>query len=66
MKAKDLKNKTILELRTHIHELRREILNLRFQKANNKLQSPILLRLAKRNIARIKTVIGQAHKLVKE
>lgn len=57
MKAKDLKDKTALELRTRINELRREILNLRFQKANGQLESTAGLRFARRNIARVKTVM---------
>ena len=57
MKAKDLKNKTILELRTHIHELRREILNLRFQKSNGQLTSPSKIKESKKTIARLKSFL---------
>ena len=60
MKAKDLRAKSPLELKTKIYELKKEILNLRFQAAHNKLASPARVRIARREVARIKTVMAQA------
>jgi large subunit ribosomal protein L29 len=60
MKAKDLRSKSSLELKAKVGELKRELFNLRFQAANSKLESPARVRIARREIARIKTVMAQS------
>lgn len=60
MKAKDLRTKSPLELKAKVGDLKREIFNLRFQAANGKLESPARVRLARREIARVKTVMAQS------
>ncbi|KUK13576.1 MAG: 50S ribosomal protein L29 [Synergistetes bacterium] len=59
MKAKELRDLTIDELREKYKELKKELFNLRFQKAVGQLGNPMRIRQVKRDIARIKTVIRE-------
>lgn len=59
MKATELKQKNQEQLQEELLALRREQFNLRMQQGNKQLQKPHLLRQARRNIARVKTVIHQ-------
>ncbi len=54
--AKDAyKGKTVDELNAHVAELKKELFNLRFQKASGELTNTSRFREAKREIARILT-----------
>mgnify|MGYP001380212292 CR=1 FL=1 len=57
MKVKDLKLKTIDELKTMLLEFKKEQFNLRFQKATGQLESTARVRLVRKNIARVKTFL---------
>ncbi|KAF5052139.1 50S ribosomal protein L29 [anaerobic digester metagenome] len=59
MKIEDIRDLSIDELKARIEELRVELFNLRFQKAKNLLDRPDRLRLARREIARINTIIKE-------
>lgn len=59
MKAKELRDLTIDELREKYKELKKELFNLRFQKAVGQLGNPMRIRQVKRDIARIKTIIRE-------
>ncbi len=59
MKAADLRQKTEDELVEQLHELRREAFNLRFQKASGQLENTARVREVRRDIARIKTILGE-------
>ncbi len=59
MLAKDLKTKTIDELTDELAQLKKEQFNLRFQKATGQLENTARVKLVRRDIARLKTVIGQ-------
>ncbi len=59
MKAADIKTKSSSELQDMVVQLKREILDLRFQRVNGQLTNPSRFRMAKREIARIKTVLNQ-------
>lgn len=59
MKAADLRNKSADELGAEMLELRREQFNLRMQQATGQLSGGHQLRAARRNIARIKTVLRE-------
>ncbi len=62
MKAADLRKKSKDDLEQEILALRREQFNLRMQQATGQLTGGAQLRAARRNIARIKTVLHeQAH-----
>ena len=57
MKAADLKTKSTDELKTDLMDLKKEALNLRFQKASGQLENTARVRQVRRDIARIKTVL---------
>ena len=58
MKGEDLRQKTDDELRTELVDLRKEAFNLRFQKASGQLENTARVREVRRDIARIKTLLG--------
>lgn len=59
VKAQELRAKTPDELKTQLTELKREAFNLRFQGASGELQNPARMRLVRREIARVKTVLAE-------
>ncbi len=58
MKASDVRAKTDDELKTDLDRLSKEAFNLRFQKANGQLENTARVRQVRRDIARIKTILG--------
>ena len=58
MKASDLRLETPDQLQQKLLELRKEQFNLRFQRANGQLEKTDRVRAVRRDIARIKTVLG--------
>jgi large subunit ribosomal protein L29 len=58
MKAADARAKTDDELTGELDVLGKEIFNLRFQRANGQLENTARVRQVRRDIARIKTVLG--------
>jgi large subunit ribosomal protein L29 len=59
MKAADVRAKTDDELTGELEILGKEIFNLRFQRANGQLENTSRVRQVRRNVARIKTVLGE-------
>jgi large subunit ribosomal protein L29 len=59
MKAGDIRVKTEDELTSELDNLSKEIFNLRFQRANGQLENTARVRQVRRDIARIKTVLGE-------
>ena len=59
MNANDLREKSVTELQASLDDLLREQFNLRMQKGSGQSSGPHLLRLVRRDIARVKTVISQ-------
>jgi len=59
MKASDLRGRTPDELNDQAETLGRELFNLRFQRASGQLENTARVRQARRDIARIKTVLGE-------
>jgi large subunit ribosomal protein L29 len=59
MKAGDVRAKTDDELKTELNQLGKEVFNLRFQKASGQLENTSRVRQVRRDIARIKTVLGE-------
>ncbi len=59
MKAGDVRAKTDDELVGELDGLGKEIFNLRFQRANGQLENTARVRQVRRDIARIKTILGQ-------
>lgn len=62
MKAEDLRAKTPDELQKMLLDLRKDQLNLRFQKTNGTLENSSEIRKARRTIARVKTILLQKRK----
>jgi large subunit ribosomal protein L29 len=58
MKASELKDKSVAELQSQLEELLGEQFKLRMSKATNQLGQTHLLREARRDIARVKTVLA--------
>ncbi|HCN27923.1 MAG TPA: 50S ribosomal protein L29 [Verrucomicrobiales bacterium] len=59
MKTKELRELSIEELGARRRELRQEMLNLRVQQQIGQLENPARLRLLRREVARIETLITQ-------
>jgi large subunit ribosomal protein L29 len=59
MKAEELKTKTPDQLRDSLVALKKEAFNLRFQQATGQLENTARMRLVRRDVARIKTVLNQ-------
>ena len=59
MKAKELRNLSLQDLLKKEEELRREILNLRFKKQIEGLKDKMAIRKARRDLARVLTVIRE-------
>jgi len=57
--AQDLRLKTADELKEQLIGLRKEAFNLRFQRASGQLENTAQVRRVRRDIARIKTVLGE-------
>ncbi|HPN41371.1 MAG TPA: 50S ribosomal protein L29 [Candidatus Cloacimonadota bacterium] len=59
MKIEELRELHEGELQHRLEELRIELFNLRFQKAKNLLDRPDRLRIVRREIARINTIVKE-------
>ena len=59
MKAADIRTKTDDELKEQLMDLRKEAFNLRFQAASGQLENTAQARTVRRDIARIKTILGE-------
>jgi len=59
MKAEDLRTKTADELTEQLADLKKESLNLRFQRASGQLENTARVRQVRRDIARIRTLLGE-------
>ena len=60
MKAGELRTKSEDELKESLLGLRKEAFNLRFQRASGQLENTARIREVRREIARVKTVLGEA------
>ena len=64
MKPADVRARTNDELTEQLDTLGRESFNLRFQRANGQLENTSRVRQVRRDIARIKTALGERHRRV--
>ena len=58
-KASDLRTRSEDELSEQADNLGKEIFNLRFQRASGQLENTARVRRVRREIARIKTILGE-------
>lgn len=59
MKLEKMREMTDIELNAEVKKLKNELFNLRFQHVTGQLENPIKLRDAKKQIARVKTIIRE-------
>ncbi len=59
MKAHELRELPIEEIRKRLADEEQSLSNLRFQLATSQLESPINVRTVRREIARLKTIMNQ-------
>jgi large subunit ribosomal protein L29 len=63
MKAKEMREqireRSLEELNTRLSELEEQLFKLRFQKSTGQIEDPTRIRMARRNSARVKTVITE-------
>ncbi len=57
--AEAFRASTADELKTKLVELKKEQFNLRFQVASGEMENPARIQIVRREIARIKTVLGE-------
>ncbi|MDP2173963.1 MAG: 50S ribosomal protein L29 [Candidatus Cloacimonadaceae bacterium] len=62
MKTEEMRELHLEELNSKLEELRIELFNLRFQKARNLLDRPDRIRIVRREIARINTIVNEQEK----
>jgi len=62
VKAKEMRELTVEELNQREKDLKAEYFNLKFQLATNQLTSSAKLSQAKKDIARIKTIVREKEK----
>ena len=59
MDVKELREKTPDQLRDELANLKKESFNLRFQQATGQLENTAAMRNARRNAAKVKTVLNE-------
>ena len=62
MKIKELREMTTEELGTKCRELKQEMFNLRIQQQSGQLENPARIKLLRREVARIETIITERAK----
>ncbi len=63
MKASEIRNLSVEEIREKVSGLEEEFFNLRFQAKMGQLSNPLMLRMVRRDIARAKTVLHEREKV---
>ena len=58
MKKKELKKLKDKQKIENLNKLKKDLFNFRFQKVNGQIKSPSKINETKKNIARLKTMIG--------
>ena len=61
MEKKDIKNMTKGNALKDLEKLKKDLFNFRFQKINGQIKNPSMINETKRNIARLKNLIGKKH-----
>ena len=65
MKVGDLRDLSVDELKGKEKDLREELFNLRFQHATGQLENTARIRLVRKDLARIKTILNEEGRLNK-
>ena len=64
MKQSELKDKNVDQLREDLSSFKKEAFNLRFQKASGQLENTARVRVVRRSIARILTILSSKEEKV--
>ena len=59
VKAETFRSQSVDELKAKLVELKKEQFNLRFKVASGEMDNPSRMRIVRREIVRIKTVLGE-------
>ena len=59
MKTSEVRDLNLEEMHRKVSDLKEELFNLRFQHEIGQLENPQRMKLTKREIARLKTIIGE-------
>ncbi len=59
MKASQVRDMTVDQLRDELAKLKKEQLNLRFQMASGQLENTVRIRDVRRDVARVQTILSQ-------
>lgn len=59
MKAKEIRQLSVKELDSRLLELKGELFNLRFQLATGQLDNPLRIKVVRKDIARVKTILRE-------
>jgi large subunit ribosomal protein L29 len=59
LKAKDLRNLSVEELKDKEGEINQELFNLKIQKGTGQLGNTAIIGMTKKNLARVKTVLRE-------
>ncbi len=62
MKTSEIRDLNLEEMHRKVSDLKEELFNLRFQHEIGQLENPQRMKLTKREIARLKTIIGEVAK----
>lgn len=65
MKMAEIKKLSDAEIDKKLFELKDELFNLRFRHKTNQLENPMRIRIVKKDIARVKTLINERRLLSK-
>lgn len=59
MKTAEIRNLSIEELRNHLNDAHNELMNLRFQVVTGQLTDTSRLKITRRSIARLETILAE-------
>ncbi len=59
MKSKDIRELSLDEIRKKLRDLRDELVNLRVRKQTGQVENPSRIRIVRRDIARLETILKQ-------
>jgi len=59
MRISEIKEQTKEELEAKLADIKKNIFNLKFQKATGKLENPVKIRNLRKDVARIKTLLRE-------
>ncbi len=62
MKSEEIRNMPLDEMKAQVEGLKKELFNLRMRHGSGQLENPLKLRMLRRDVARVKTIIKEKEK----